>query len=120
MNLPLLCGVAVCLLASPTFATAASTNAALQAVVFLLLAHLPSLLTGRMSYVDLAWPWGLVALGLPPLLAPAEGQGWADRRTLVALAYTLAGLRMGLGAVGLLLRGVLDQELPRYLYQRLR
>jgi len=120
MNLPLLCGVAVCLLASPTFAAAASTNAALQAVVFLLLAHLPSLLTGRMSYVDLAWPWGLVALGLPPLLAPAEGQGWADRRTLVALAYTLAGLRMGLGAVGLLLRGVLDQELPRYLYQRLR
>ena len=31
-------------------------------------------MTGRMSYVDLAWPWGLVTLGLQPLLSPAPGQ----------------------------------------------
>ena len=101
-----------------------------------------------MSYVDLAWPWGLVTLGLQPLLSPAqdqvkptrtptytlwsdgtlgdqhcqqivffgyfnfmtsfhhnsrnvdisgqltnENQGWLDRRTLVAAAYTFAGFR---------------------------
>ena len=38
-------------------------------------------MTGRMSYVDLAWPWGLVTLGLQPLLSPAPDQvpswlGW--------------------------------------------
>ena len=89
-------------------------------MVFLLLGHLPCFLTGRMSYVDLAWPWGLVSLALPPLLGPAEGQGWADRRTLVALAYLVAGLRMGLGAVRLWREGHLEVEMPRYLYQRLR
>ena len=31
-------------------------------------------MTGRMSYVDLAWPWGLVTLGLQPLLSPAPDQ----------------------------------------------
>ena len=96
-------------------------------------------MTGRMSYVDLAWPWGLVTLGLQPLLSPGqdqvepsdgpcgdqhclqlvffgyfflmtsfhhisrnvdisrqlnnENQGWLDRRTLVAAAYTFAGFR---------------------------
>ena len=92
-----------------------------------------------MSYVDLAWPWGLVILGLQPLLSPDQdqvepcdgpcgdqhcqqidffgylsrmtsfhhnskkvnisrqlknaNQGWLDRRTLVAAAYTFAGFR---------------------------
>ena len=150
-----------------------------------------------MSYVDLAWPWGLVTLGLQPLLSPGqdqvkprdgpcgdqrcqqivfffgylsrmtsfhhnsknvdisrqlnnENQGWLDRRTLVAAAYTFAGFRsqcssdcrwsraaqyimgtfshriyasshrMGLGAVLLLVKGHLNEEMPRYLYQRLR
>ena len=31
-------------------------------------------MTGRMSYVDLAWPWGLVTLGLQPLLSPDQDQ----------------------------------------------
>merc|ERR1712083_683423 len=72
------------------------------------------------SYVDLAWPWGLFTLGVQPLLSPAPDQGWIDRRTFVTAAYTFAGLRMGLGAVALLLKGHLKEEMPRYLYQRLR
>merc|ERR1711971_986348 len=77
-----------CLLLSPQLSAAASLNAILQLVVFLLLAHVPALMTGRMSYVD--------------------------------LAYTFAGLRMGLGAVALWVKGHLDEEMPLYLYQRLR
>ena len=40
-------------------------------------------MTGRMSYVDLAWPWGLVTLGLQPLLSPApdQVQGELDEST---------------------------------------
>lgn len=110
----------VVVLLSPQLVGPATTNIIIQLVVFLLLGHLPCFLTGRMSYVDLAWPWGLVSLALPPLLGPAEGQGWADRRTLVALAYLVAGLRMGLGAVRLWREGHLEVEMPRYLYQRLR
>jgi len=110
----------LCLLLSPQLSAAASINAILQLVVFLLLAHVPALMTGRMSYVDLAWPWGLVALGLQPLLSPTPDQAWLDRRTLVAAAYTFAGLRMGLGAVALWVKGHLNEEMPRYLYQRLR
>lgn len=108
------------LLLSPQLCDPAICNIIIQCVVFILLANIPALLTGRMSYVDLAWPWGLVALGLPPLLSPAPGQGWLDRRTLVSLAYTLAGLRMGLGALALWGKGHLQEEMPRYLYQRRR
>jgi len=110
----------LCLLLSPQLSTAASLNAVLQLLVFLILAHVPALITGRMSYVDLAWPWGLFTLGVQPLLSPAPDQGWIDRRTFVTAAYTFAGLRMGLGAVALLLKGHLKEEMPRYLYQRLR
>jgi len=109
-----------CLLLSPQLSAASTLNGVLQLLVFLALAHVPAAMTGRMSYVDLAWPWGLVTLGLQPLLSPDQDQGWLDRRTLVAAAYTFAGFRMGLGAVLLLVKGHLNEEMPRYLYQRLR
>lgn len=110
------------LLFSPQFSGPALLNACLQLVVFIALAHVPSLATGRMSYVDLAWPWGLVTLSLPPLLESfmAPDQSWLDRRRLAALAYFLAGLRMGMGALALLMKGHLKKEMTRYLYQRKR
>ena len=43
-------------------------------VFFMFFLHLSLKMTGRMSYVDLAWPWGLVTLGLQPLLSPAPDQ----------------------------------------------
>ena len=68
---------------------------------------------GRMSYVDLSWPWGLFILGLSPLLCPHTVRVLTPRRLLVMTAYTLAGLRMGLGGLIMALRGHLNQELPR-------
>ena len=71
------------------------TNILLQSLVFLLTAHLPCLLTGRMSYVDIAWPWGLLTIGLLPLLSPPPVS--STRTYLVMAAYLLAGFRMALG-----------------------
>lgn len=108
------------LLLSPQLGDSALLNCVIQLGVFIVLANIPALVTGRMSYVDLAWPWGLVCLSLPSLISPHADQGWLDRRTLVSLAYFLAGLRMGLGALALWVKGHLQEEMPRYLYQRRR
>ena len=95
----------------------AAANIALQAALFLVLAHIPSLATGRMSYVDLAWPWGLAGMGL----LAAVSSGWGSLRpALASLAFLLQGLRMGLGAVRLAREGHLATELPRYQYQQRR
>lgn len=88
-----------------------------QLVIFLLTAHLPCLLTGRMSYVDVAWPWGLVAIGILPLLSPPEV--WTTRSYLVMAAFLLAGGRMALGGAIALKQGRFNQEFQRYNYQRL-
>ena len=71
------------------------TNILLQSLVFLLTAHLPCLLTGRMSYVDIAWPWGLCIISLLPLISPPPV--YSPRTYLVMAAYLLAGFRMALG-----------------------
>ena len=76
---------------------------------------------GRMSYVDISWPWGLVCLGVSPILATGFVSASSSTRSLVVMAaYVLSGLRMGLGAVTMALSGHLDKELPRYEYQRQR
>jgi len=112
----------VVLLASSQFSAPALHNAWLQVIWFLVSAHIPSLATGRMSYVDIAWPWGLVGIGLSPFLsgAASSGGGWVTRANLITIAYLMAGFRMGLGAALMTAAGHLNQELPRYLYQRLR
>ena len=77
------------------FSPVCLTNMSVQCLVFLVTAHLPCLLTGRMSYVDIAWPWGLLSLGLLPLLCPPTAL--TTRSYLVMAAYLLAGFRMALG-----------------------
>ena len=59
------------LLASDNFASAAAMNAVIQLAVFALTANIPAIVTGRMSYVDIAWPCGLVIIGLGPLIQGA-------------------------------------------------
>jgi len=101
----------------PIFNDLVWLNGILQLMVFVLLASLPALRHGRMSYVDLAWPWGLVLLGLFTLISsPAHGL----RVWLASGMYILMGLRMGLGAVKMWQMGGLNTELPRYQYQRRR
>ena len=39
-------------------------NLVAQLSVFLIAACIPALLTKRMSYVDIAWPFGLISIGI--------------------------------------------------------
>ena len=87
-------------LVTSQFHSPSLTNMILQTLVFLLTAHLPCLLTGRMSYVDIAWPWGLLTIGLLPLISPPQVS--SVRTHLVMAAYLLAGFRMALGKLGTL------------------
>ena len=96
VSLSSLCWPSLAVLAlHPRYCGLALANAAAQLAVFLVTAVVPALGTGRMSYVDIAWPWGLVTLGLLPLLRPPPQ--WSARTGLVMAAYLLQGGRMALG-----------------------
>lgn len=92
-------------------------NAAVQVALFALVACVPFLRTGRVSYVDIAWPFGVALLGAQML---AFGDGYFPRRAFVGGAYLLIGLRMGLGAVvmGRKTGVIFKTEFPRYEYRR--
>ncbi|MDB2568030.1 DUF1295 domain-containing protein [Flavobacteriaceae bacterium] len=92
-------------------------NFVAQLSVFLIAACIPALLTKRMSYVDIAWPFGLISIGI---IALFFGEGYTPRKIIISSLYLIAGLRMGLGALVLLKKGYLDKELPRYQFQRIR
>ena len=92
-------------------------NGVLQLLLFLVVACIPAFLTKKMSYVDIAWPWGLVLIGILALLL---GTGYKPRIYLVAGMYLFSGLRMGIGALILFSKGHLNSELSRYSYQRRR
>ena len=63
MNLVKILIPAVMLFVSQKFQGVALLNGVLQLVVFICTANVPALMTKRMSYVDIAWPWGLVTIG---------------------------------------------------------
>ena len=92
-------------------------NGVLQLLLFLVVACIPALFTKKMSYVDIAWPWGLVLIGVLALLL---GQGYKPRIYLISGMYLCSGLRMGIGALILFKKGHLKSELSRYTYQRRR
>ena len=96
-------------------------NAVTQLAIFLPLVQLPVLLSGKMAYVDIGWPIGLVALAMN---AAASG-GWWVRRTIVGCVVGLHGGRMALGALALF--GSMTNytyrftaDLPRYRFARVR
>ncbi|GLZ27866.1 hypothetical protein Lesp02_00560 [Lentzea sp. NBRC 105346] len=115
--------VGVALLLAPATAGPAWWNLGTQVVLFTLLAAVPGYLTRHVSYVDVAWPWGLVGIGVVTVLT-------ADRLSAVtvaaAVAYLAMGARMGLWSLVLATRhgwwtpGAPKVELPRYRYQRRR
>jgi len=88
-----------------------------QLLIFFLIACIPAYLTKRMSYVDIAWPFGLISIGIIVLFF---GEGYLPRKIIVSSLYIIAGLRMGLGALVLLKKGHLNKEIPRYQFQRIR
>ncbi len=91
-------------------------NFAVQIILFVFLASIPAYLTKRMSYVDLAWPFGLVAIGVLSLFF-AAGEFWNLK--IVGFIYLAMGLRMGLGASTMFFLGHFKKEFPRYLYHRM-
>jgi steroid 5-alpha reductase family enzyme len=93
-------------------------NTAAQLLLFAAVAVVPFLRTRRVSWVDIAWPFGVALIGAVILTL---GAGWGPRRWLVGAAYLFIGLRMGIGAVTMArATGVIfEREFPRYRYRRL-
>lgn len=102
---------------SENFRTFGTVNGLLQLLLFTFVVCIPAWRTGRMSYVDIGWPWGLVVIGVLTLLI---GQGDGLRVAMVGGLYIFMGGRMGVFALELWRRGALRRELPRYRYQEVR
>ena len=105
------------ILVSSSFAFIGLVNGLAQLLLFALVVCLPIWRTGRMSYVDIGWPWGLVLMAL---LAYGFGDGYWLRSLLISLLLAVVGLRMGIGALNFWRRGLLQKEFPRYQYLRVR
>ena len=92
-------------------------NGIIQLVLFGIIVFYPIWKTETLSFVDIAWPWGLVCIGLVTLFL---GKGYSWRVWGIGGLYIFMGLRMGIGAIQLWLKGYIQKELPRYRYQRIR
>ena len=113
---PFLLGWAL-LLSTSTFHHLGLVNGLAQLALFTVVVCVPIWRTGRMSYVDIGWPWGLVLLGG---LSYWLSDGYWARSLAVSAVLVAIGLRMGLGALKMWRLGLLEREFPRYQYQRLR
>ncbi len=93
-------------------------NAAVQMALFIVVACIPFLKTDRMSYVDIAWPFGVALIGVQ-LLFFAEGDIF--HRVAVGAVYLFIGLRMGIAALimGKTTGVIFKTEFPRYQYRRM-
>jgi steroid 5-alpha reductase family enzyme len=113
---PYLAGWCLLLLSSSLYSISL-LNGLLQLTLFLFVVCIPTWRTGRMSYVDIGWPWGLVLIGI---LTFIFSDGNDVRSGVVSMAYIFAGARMGLGALKMWKMGYLKKEFPRYEYQKIR
>ena len=114
--IPFVLGWAI-LLISSDFSFISLINGLAQLLLFALVVCWPAWKTGRLSYVDIGWPLGLVVIGLINLWL---NEGYWLRNLGVSLVYLFVGLRMGGGALLMWRKGMLKKEFPRYQYQRLR
>ena len=113
--IPYLLGLVI-LFAQSDFVRLLSINLMLQTILFVLVVCIPIYRTQRMSYVDIAWPWGLVVIGVVNYL---YNEGTEIKILISSLLVCVIGLRMGIGAIGLWKKGYLNKELSRYEYQRI-
>ena len=114
--LPFLIGWGL-LLCTEKLASISVTNGISQLLLFALVVCLPTWRTGRMSYVDIGWPWGVALIGI---LTWLYGEGNSIRVASIAIIYILIGSRMGFGILKMWKLGMLNRELPRYEYQKRR
>ena len=102
---------------SNNFQSISLINGIAQLVLFLFVVCIPIWRTGRMSYVDIGWPWGVALIGL---ITYCQINTITLSKTLIIIAYILIGSRMGLGALKMWSMGLLKKEFPRYEYQKIR
>ena len=102
---------------SSNFQSIALINGIAQLVLFLFVVCIPIWRTGRMSYVDIGWPWGVALIGL---ITYCLNDTTTLSKILIITAYILIGSRMGLGALKMWSMGLLKKEFPRYEYQKIR
>ena len=102
---------------SNNFQSIALINGISQLVLFLFVVCIPIWKTGRMSYVDIGWPWGVALIGL---ITYCQINTITLSKTLAITAYILIGSRMGLGALKMWSMGLLKKEFSRYEYQKIR
>ncbi|MDG1434150.1 MAG: DUF1295 domain-containing protein [Saprospiraceae bacterium] len=105
----------VILLITSSFNNLPLINGLTQLILFSLVVCWPIMKTGRLSYVDIGWPWGLFVIGVLTLLF---GEGYHLRVWIVAGIYIFIGMRMGIGALMLWKKGYMKKEFPRYQYQK--
>jgi len=113
--IPYLLGIVI-LFTQSDFDRLLSINLILQSILFVLVVCIPIYKTQRMSYVDIAWPWGLVVIGIVNYL---YNDGTGVIIIISSILVCVIGLRMGIGAIGLWKKGYLNKELSRYEYQRI-
>eukprot|EP00927_Polykrikos_kofoidii_P054835 TRINITY_DN49191_c0_g1_i1.p1 TRINITY_DN49191_c0_g1~~TRINITY_DN49191_c0_g1_i1.p1 ORF type:complete len:400 (+),score=48.88 TRINITY_DN49191_c0_g1_i1:89-1201(+) len=92
-------------------------NAICQLALFLPVVVLPAFITGKMAYVDIGWPGGLVLLAINGLL---YGEGYWVRRWVVCGFLFAHGLRMFLGALVMFYPYRFKEDLPRYRHAKER
>lgn len=56
-------------------------NLIAQLLIFLFVACIPAYLTKRMSYVDIAWPFGLISIGIIVIFF---GEGYLPRKIIIS------------------------------------
>ena len=113
--IPYSVGMAI-LLAQSNFHRILYLNLLFQSILFLFVVCIPIYRTRRMSYVDIAWPWGLVVIGI---VNYTFNEGSELMLLISTSMVSIIGLRMGIGALSLLNQGYLKKELSRYQYQRI-
>jgi steroid 5-alpha reductase family enzyme len=92
-------------------------HAIIQTVLFIVVAHIPSYLTGVMWWVDLAWPLGLITIAV---YSYTQAQDTLKAK-LICACYFLQGFRMALGGSVAIISGKwkTSKDLPRYEYQKI-
>ena len=107
----------ILLISSDNLYSIAMINGIAQLVLFLFIVCLPIWKTGRMSYVDIGWPWGVALIGI---ISYYLNDISTLSKSFMIAAYILIGSRMGLGALKMWSMGLLNKEFPRYEYQKIR
>jgi steroid 5-alpha reductase family enzyme len=120
------------LMKSTHFGQYSRVNFITQLAVFIPCVQIPAFRTGRLSYVDIAWPTGLLAMGVVSFMRSLhnllfgddkrEHKSWGEvlRPFLASFAYIFQGGRMAFGAWTMFSVGPLHHEMQRYMYQRQR